>query len=239
MTNSLEEEAVLQIRTVLEECIVVFDSLDSFCPADENREYPETFRLLATPIFYSIWERCFTTCHAVTLRLLKDQCKHAAELTPKQRTAWLLRTPFYQSFCDQLKKGGFDTESSKGIRKGQFAITAEFLASLEEWSRGPIDSNIDTSEIVMTFSNVNPDVVDLNAHAIGISQFPDFQRLKLGRLHNLVGIRNNIGHGAIISAPSNDEFRDLWIFSECLVSEYCRIFINWITLQSTNDVAVP
>jgi hypothetical protein len=70
----------------------------------------------------------------------------------------------------------------------------------------------------MTFSNVNPDVVEINAMAIGIDEFPQFKNLKLGRLHDLVGQRNDIGHGAVIKPPSNDTFIDLWEFTENLVT---------------------
>lgn len=239
MTDSLAEDATLQIKSVLLECVSIFDSLDEFCPIGEDDHYPETFRLLATPMFYSIWERCFTTCHAVTLRLLKDQAQKASDLAPYQRTAWLLRTPFYQSFCNQLKQGNFSTESpkTKRIKKGQFAITAEFITSLQKWSNAPIDSGIDANEIVMTFSNINPDVVKLNAQAIGINSFEGFKKLKLGRLHNLVDIRNSIGHGAFISPPSNDEFLQLWNFTECLVNDYCKTFISWIKCQSNEVLA--
>jgi len=94
-----------------------------------------------------------------------------------------------------------------------------------------IDSSIETDELVMRFSNVNEDVVEINASAIGIAEFPHFQKIKFGRLHDLVGRRNEIGHGAIINAPPNENFVDLWEFTERLIVAYCDVFITW--MQST------
>ena len=80
----------------------------------------------------------------------------------------------------------------------------------------------------MTFSNVNPDVVELNAQAIGLAAYPAFKALKLGRLHDLVGSRNDIGHGARIEPPSNQQFIDLWQFTEELIRDYCEVFKSWM-----------
>jgi hypothetical protein len=81
----------------------------------------------------------------------------------------------------------------------------------------------------MTFSNVNPDVVQLNANAVGISDFPAFQKIKLGRLHDLLGHRNEIGHGGFIKAPRNEIFVDLWKFTEDLIADYCAAFTAWMS----------
>jgi len=80
----------------------------------------------------------------------------------------------------------------------------------------------------MTFSNVNQDVVEINASAIGIAEFPPFKEIKFGRLHDLVGRRNEIGHGAIINAPPNENFVELWDFTESLIISYCDAFTSWM-----------
>ena len=91
-----------------------------------------------------------------------------------------------------------------------------------------LDIAINTDDLVMTFSNVNPDVVELNARSIGLDDFERFRDLRLGRLHDLVGQRNDIGHGAIIDPPANDTFKDLLQFTEKLIEDYCAVFIEWI-----------
>jgi hypothetical protein len=233
MSINIFEDAINQIEFVRDECIEIFEALKKFCPADANESYPETFRLIATPMFYSVWERCFTTCQAVSLRMIRDRTLRAYDLPPSQMTAWLLRAPFYQSFCAQLKNNNFNLDPLKEAKKGQFAITAEFLSSFEEWASAPLDPACDADDVVMTFSNVNPDVVKVNSQAVGIDSHEDFKRLKFGRLHDLVGLRNSIGHGAIISAPSNDQFRDLWEFTEDLIKDYCATFVAWIRSQQS------
>jgi hypothetical protein len=120
---------------------------------------------------------------------------------------------------------------SHKIRRGHFPALCEFLAEFDKWSAEGLDPSIETSALVMRFSNVKQEVAEINAVAIGLEKVPAFQQLKLGRLHDLVGRRNEIGHGAIIDPPPNEQFRDLWQFTETLISEYCDAFIYWIESQ--------
>ncbi len=75
---------------------------------------------------------------------------------------------------------------------------------------------------------MNYEVVRLNSEAIGISEFPDFKKLSFGRLDDLVGQRNDIGHGAIIQAPGEKHFLELRQFTEDLISGYCDTFAAWM-----------
>ncbi len=83
----------------------------------------------------------------------------------------------------------------------------------------------------MTFSNVNPEVVELNAEALGIATFAGFASIKFGRLHSLVGLRNNIGHGGTIAPPANSEFTDLLAFTEQLIETYSETFKSWLLVR--------
>ena len=95
----------------------------------------------------------------------------------------------------------------------------------------PLDANVDADSLVMTFSNVNPDVVQLNAEALGMATFTDFVAIKFGRLHSLVGLRNNIGHGGTLAPPANSEFTDLWGFTEQLIEDYSETFKSWLLVR--------
>jgi hypothetical protein len=228
--------AVQQIRKVKFECEDLLKEIKSFSLPDENGVFHETFRLLATPILYSTWERCFTLCHAIALRLIRDITTKAGDLSAQQRTVWLLKSSFYNSLVDQLKDKRRSKDNTgpankkKEIKKGEFFITSEFLSELDQWLCRDLDQTINTDDLVMTFSNVTPDVVEVNAHAIGINNFKKFAQLtsKLGRLHDLVGQRNDIGHGSIIKPPENERFQNLFQFTENLVNDYCIVFIEWI-----------
>ncbi|MGO9572476.1 MAG: MAE_28990/MAE_18760 family HEPN-like nuclease [Desulfomonilaceae bacterium] len=224
MTNNQSASAIQQIESVKEECENLLERIKIFSPPDEKGNYPETFRLIATPMLYSAWERCFTLCHAITLRLIRDVTVTTSSLSAPLRTIWLLKSHFYRSLVDRLRT---ITDSTK-IKKGEFSILCEFLPKLDDWLLNELDMTIDTGDLVMTFSNVNPDVVEINAHAIGIADFTQFKELRLGRLHDLVGQRNDIGHGAIIEPPTNDGFISLLEFTEKLVEDYCNVFIGWI-----------
>ncbi len=227
--NSPVADALQQIGITKGECIGLLDRLKSFSPPDKHNRYPDTFRLIATPMLYSIWERCFTLCHAIGLRLIRDMTEKVNDLDPTQRSVWLLQTEFYKSMISRLRDG-FAADIKKA-KKGHFGLLCEFLPRLDEWQLDELDHSISTDTLVMTFSNVNPDVVEINALAIGISEFPAFRNLKLGRLHDLVGQRNGIGHGAVIDPPSNDIFLNLLTFTEDLVRDYCTVFSEWIVAR--------
>lgn len=225
--NNPVADALQQIDITKGECIGLLDRLKTF--SDEHNKYPDTFRLTATPMLYSIWERCFTLCHAIALRLIRDMTEKANDLDPIQRSVWLVQTDFCKSMMSRTRDG-FASDTKK-ITKGVFSLLCEFLPRLDEWQLDELDHSIPTDTLVMTFSNVNPDVVEINALAIGIAEFPQFRNLKLGRLHDLVGQRNGIGHGAVINPPSNDVFLDLLAFTENLVRDYCTVFSEWIAAR--------
>jgi hypothetical protein len=227
MANSHVASAIQEIEAVRVECENLLKSIKNFSPPDANGHYQDIFRLIATPMLYSIWERCFTLCHSIALRLIRDLTVTTNTLSAPQRSVWLLRSPFYRSLVDQLRNNA----ASSKTKKGEFAILCEFLPKLDNWLLNSLDQTLNTDDLVMTFSNVNDDVVDINAQAIGIVDFPTFKALKLGRLHDLVGRRNAIGHGAIIVPPANGIFRDLLEFTENLVEDYCNVFIAWIQIN--------
>jgi len=140
---------------------------------------------------------------------------------------WLIRTPFFRSLVSRLQTQTY-VEEEKRPKRGQFSALCEFLIALERWLRSAIDPAIATDELVMRFSNVNQEVVEINASALGIADFPPFKQIKFGRLHDLVGRRNEIGHGAIINPPPNENFVELWNFTESLIVSYCDTFAEWI-----------
>lgn len=232
MTNYQIVDSIKEIENVKEQCEALLNRIKSFSPPDEKGQYHDTFRLIATPMLYSAWERCFTLCHAIALRLIRDVTAKACDLSAPLRAVWLLKSPFYRRLVDNLRK-----EYATAIDKGEFALLCEFLPKLDEWLINGLDRALDTDALVMTFSNVNPDVVKLNARAIGISDFLEFKELKLGRLHDLVGARNDIGHGGIIEPPANERFKSLLDFTEKLVRGYCCVFIKWIEVNFEDTIS--
>jgi hypothetical protein len=221
------EDALAEIETNRSECLALLGRMRAFHVPAEGEPFDPTFRLIATPMLYSAWERCFSLCHEVALRLMRDSVANPMELTSTTRAVWLMHSPFYQSMIDKLKNHAFGAADEKP-KKGHFASLCEFLAELDTWSGKAIDQNIATEDLVMTISNVNPDVVAINARAIGLDQTAPFNALKLGKLHDLVGRRNGIGHGGVIEPPSNADFKELWAFTESLINEYSAAVSSWM-----------
>jgi hypothetical protein len=139
-----------------------------------------------------------------------------------------MQAGFYQSFTKKILNAASAAEGEARPKRSHFPTLAEFLRGLDEWSLSPLDKSVETNSLVMTFSNVNVDVVILNAEALGISSFPAFGEIKFGRLHSLVGHRNNIGHGGTLAAPDNSEFTELWNYTENLIEVYSETFKAWI-----------
>jgi hypothetical protein len=221
-----------EIDSVRRECLGLLDDLRQFHPPDPVKgTFPDTYRLLVTPMLYSAWERCFTICNAVVWRRLRDESVAAHSLTSAERAAWLMKTSFYQAFTQKLLNAANPGEDGIKLKKSHLPILQEFIGDLDHWLAAPLDPNVDTDGLVMTFSNVNADVVKINADVLGISSFPAFKVIKFGRLHDLVGRRNEIGHGGILSPPPSDQFNSLWEFTESLIQDYCEAFKCWLVIR--------
>jgi RiboL-PSP-HEPN len=230
MASTLSD-SINEIDLVKRECLKLLQNLRSFHPLAAGASYPDTYRLLVVPLLYAAWERCFTFCNAIAWRRLREECPAASTLTSPERAAWLMRAGFYRSFTKKLVNASDVGDDDSKPKRSQFPTLSEFLGSLDGWHSSPLDQNIDAISIVMTFANVNPDVVTLNAEALGITSFPAFAAIKFGRLHSLVGLRNNIGHGGTIAPPPNNEFADLWDFTEKLIEDYSEAFKAWLQVR--------
>jgi len=228
-----------EIDLVKRECLRLLSDLRSFHPVVPPASYPETYRLLVIPILYAAWERCFTFCNAIAWRRLREECPAASTLSSHERAAWLMQAGFYQGYTKKLLNTSSVGEDETKLKKSQFPTLSEFLGSLDGWHASPLDQTVDAESLVMTFSNVNPDVVKVNAEALGMTTFPAFVAIGFGRLHNLVLLRNNIGHGGTIAPPANGEFIDLWDFTEKLIEDYSETFKSWLLVRFAPPPPAP
>jgi hypothetical protein len=231
MTSPISE-VVKEIDNVKTECLALLSDLRAFHPLPTGSlNYPSTFKLLVVPLLYAAWQRCFTLCNAIAWKRLRDETTDASALTENQRAVWLIQTGFYQSFTDKLLHSATIGSSSDKPKRFHQPALAAFLKQLEEWEAAKLDLGVDIEKLVMTFSNVNADVVNHNAQALGIDSFPAFEALKLGRLHSLVGFRNDIGHGGTIQPPPDEEFAATWSFTEKLIADYSEMFKAWVVTR--------
>jgi len=130
MASSAVARSVEEIEHAKKECLALLKKLREFCPISNGDQYPDTYRLLVTPMLYSAWERCFTLCHAIGLRLLRDFAANPQSLATSARAVWLIRTPFFQSLVSRLQIQTAPQEERRP-KRGQFSALCEFLLSFE------------------------------------------------------------------------------------------------------------
>src|SRR5579862_6352534 len=155
MASTSAATAVQEIEHVKHECSNLLANLRGFHPVPDGTPYPDTYRLLVIPLLYSAWERCFTLCHSIALRLLREQSTNPQSMNASERAIWLIRAPFYQSLIAKLMNLT-PGDSEQRVKRGHFSLLCDFLMELENWNTRAIDASVDTEALVMTFSNVNP-----------------------------------------------------------------------------------
>ncbi len=226
--------ALDEISRLKTECLVLIDQTMSVCAPNVDGNYPEAFRIVATPFLYAVWERCFRTSFGVMLKLIQQEAPSPALMTFDQAALWLQREPFFNSFVDRIRQRSPDSGDDsirKAIKGSAYKALVEFMANTLVWHATKLGSLTDPADLVMTFSNVNVAVLDLNAEAVGLATIPEFTafRKRIGRLDDLVGRRNDISHGTLAYLPGNREFKELVALSrDELITTYCGLVELWI-----------
>ncbi|QUJ68258.1 hypothetical protein KDD30_03720 [Photobacterium sp. GJ3] len=192
------------------------------------------YRNISTPMIYSAWESVFTTSIAVCFRALKDLDKVASDHSPKIRAIWLQQEDFFKSYIDMIKNI-YDVDSHKSlhekmanmkrkINKGHFALTENVLQRIDLFNNASLNKSVDADNLVMTFSNVDKVVTELNMHVIGLN--PD--SLDLSKLNSLVGKRNSLGHGEFTSTIGERQFGDLVSYTKNLIQSLLNEVLRWL-----------
>jgi hypothetical protein len=234
MFSPIKRQAIEQIDFLRDDCKRLLDEMFAICPADSDGHYPSAFRIVATPFLYAVWERCFRTSFGIMAMVVRQEASHPAVMSFEQATLWLQRESFVTSFIAKLhsRTSNLDgTPTRKSINSGSYRTLVEFLSNLIGWHNHKLQNIPLDSDLVMTFSNVNVAVLDANAQAIGLSLLPEFVEFRkcIGRLDDLVGRRNDIGHGTLASPPGAREFKALSeLVSDLLVSKFCEVVQTWI-----------
>lgn len=200
----------------------------------------EMLRLMSVPILYSVWERAFSNWTAICLRVVQGSYSKAIDCPARTRAYWLRKADFFRSFVDsirdvlELEREDSVFQQASGfkrrITKGGFSLSSEVLSQLDDWHMRPLAAR-DIGSLVITYSNVNDAVVTTNAEAIGLSELTSYSKLDLSRLGELVGIRNGIGHGAVLTPPGKRNLDELINYTEALIRQYADVAIEWISLH--------
>lgn len=233
MLTSVVDSALNEVTFLKRECLSLVDDSLALCPPIQGGQYPDAFRMVVTPFLYAVWERCFTTNFAIMAKILHHESSSPSVLSSPQAALWLQAEPFFDSFSTKIRDG-ISPGKRKSIRSGKYKALTEFINKYRGWECGGMNSSIDTSSLVMTFSNVNCEVLDVNAEAIGLNLLPEFLsfRKSVGRLEDLVGRRNDIGHGTMSRPPKNREFQELVdLTKNHLIAEFCDVVQYWIIFR--------
>lgn len=240
MFNEVADSLRAEIVAVRDqECLATIASVRQLLLSDVAE--PETLRLMTVPILYSVWERAFSGWTAICLRVVQENYARAIDCPAKTRAYWLRKADFFRSFVDSVRDvmeleredSVFQQASGfkKKITKGGFNLSSQVLSQLDEWHQRPLNAKVDMTNLVVTYSNVNDIVVTTNAEAIGLTELHSFATLDLSRLGELVGIRNGIGHGAILAAPGKRQLDELTAYTESLIVQYSEVVLEWITIH--------
>lgn len=210
---------------------------------NKKTDHDELVRLMAIPMVYSCWEGFFKTATTKCLIVIRDGNVQAKDATAHQRAAWLKKANFFKSYVDLLRNVmELDAEAQaeerhakqkSKVKKGQHVLLAKTLEELDGWHISCLDKTIPPESLIMTFSNVNKDVVDINAQVIGLDQVSSYGSIDFNNLEALVGKRNSIGHGGIsdgvmITYPGPKETKDLTQYAIRLIDEYRTCVIEWL-----------
>lgn len=222
------------------ECLAVLGRIRTLIV--DVKSDPEMLRLLATPMLYSVWERIFSLCTSISLRVVQQEYERALDCPASTRAFWLRKADFFKSFVDsvrdimELEREDSVFQQSTGfkkkISKGAFSLSVDVLSKLDAWHEKPLSHKSGCNDLVITYSNVNDSVVATNAEAIGLDDLDTYKQLDLTRLGSLVGIRNGIGHGASLTPPGPRELGELVDYTERLINQYVDVTSEWIALHT-------
>lgn len=234
MLTTIQTRALDEIDFLRKDCQKLIQDMFALCPKDANGHYPAAFRIVATPFLYAIWERCFRTAFGVMASVVRQQSEVPAKMSYMQATLWLQRESFFASFLDKIRQRPIENEDAptrRTIKASAYRNLVDFFSSLIAWHTQKLNNVPPDNDLVMTFSNVNAAVLDANAEAIGLSELAEYKKFRkqVGRLDDLVGRRNDIGHGTLAKPPGPREFDELKnLVADALVNEFCEVVQTWI-----------
>lgn len=216
-------DPINEIENVKKECLELLDNVLKVA-SDNNSKEQELYRLMSTPLIYSLWERTFTISTITVLKVLREETSPASEYSANIRALWLQKESFCQSFISKTLENSEKVNSKKGTYKNLL----DFLVKLDAWHALPLENKSDYGDLVMTFSNVNSKVVKYNAEAIGMASDGNFQNLVMDHLDELLGYRNDIGHGGSMIPPGFKSYSEMGAKTKTLITDYCNFCLVWI-----------
>ena len=214
---------LMELDSALVRHLEIINSARLYC-VQKNETKEKFLYTMAIPMFYSAWEGYFRITVSVCLRRICLSESTVAKHASKYITLWLQREQFTSDFYQSLIKNVNLGKGQKFLTKGRFDALTDFHQSFQGWLLKPLNKNIDFDKLVMTHSNVNPDVVQLNADIIGM----DVSGVDFKPLHELLGRRNEIAHGGLLSLVSEDDCRRISDNTEKVMRDFYNAAVKWL-----------
>lgn len=183
--------------------------------------------LMAIPVIYAAWEGFFRISCSICLRRKCQLGKKSKRYEFDYSTLWLQKESFVTSFLDTLVSGMSLGRAQKKLNQGQFSAISKFSRSLADWHERPLNHLADFDKLVMTHSNVNKEVAQLNAAIIGV----DVAEVDFSRIDELLNRRNEIAHGGIVTYPTENTVIDLIRYTKKLITGFNGCIGRWLEIS--------
>lgn len=224
MTNHLSKSSArTEINDALARHLEILDNVTKCC-ITSNGEKEQFYYLLAIPIIYSAWEGYFRVVCSICLRRICIRGVKAKKYKHQYSALWLQRESFTESFIKTLFNSMTLGTDIRKTNPGRFKALSKFSSDINNWLESPINHAVNFDRLIMTYSNVNQDVVKLNCEIIGI----DIVTVDFSKLDELLSRRNDISHGGLINYPKEDEVKELVLYTDSLLKSFNACIVAWI-----------
>lgn len=239
---------IAEVSQTKDECLDALDKIKKIevelNQTPSGKTLVSNYRTISIPMIYASWESHFTSSIAICFRALKDIDKLACDHSPHIRAIWLQQETFFTKYIDMIKNI-YDVDSHKSlsekmatmkkkIKKGHYKLTTEVLESIDKFNKSVLNQNVNVEELVMTFSNVNKVVTEMNMEVVGLNSAV----LDLTKLDELVGLRNALGHGQFSTIIGDRQFSYLIEYTENLINALYTEIESWI-INLSNQLNTP
>jgi hypothetical protein len=218
LTAARQELAAARVRH-----IALLDDVRRHC-IDENTIRDPFKHLSAVPIIYAAWEGYFKISFTLCIKRKCQSTIKARSYPGIYRTLWLQKQPFVQSYLSTLVAAMQPGKAISPKTGSQYKALASFSDKFSQWLDAPVDHASGFEDLVMTYSNVDYKVLALNSEVIGL----DISGVPVGRLDGMVGRRNEISHGGLLTYPTESEVDELVTFCRNLISGIDGKIASWL-----------
>lgn len=213
-----------ELTAARERHLALLDEVRRHCinenPARDGFKY-----LLAVPIIYAAWEGYFKISFTLCIKRKCQSTLKAKSYPGIYRALWLQKQPFVKSYLATLATAMQPGKAVSPKTGNQYKALATFSEKFAQWLDAPVEHAPGFEDLVMTYSNVDQKVLVLNAEVIGL----DISGVPVGRLDSMVGRRNEISHGGLLTYPTEVEIDELITFCKTLIAGVDSKITVWLS----------